>query len=247
MVAAAVVAAAVVAAVRVERVERVAEVANIHLQSLDRLRAQAKQHGSILVAFSGGKDSLAVLDLCRQTFERVVCFFMYLVPGLKCVEKQLQAARERYGVEILQYPHWLLLKLVKDEIYRPTGFEFDGLPQSKVKDVYLMAMADTGINLVASGAKKSDYATRATIMRSMEGIGVIHPLAEWTKFDLLAYLKVRNIPLPESSGRATTGIDLSTPSLLWLYDNYPEDFEKLCEGFPYAKAAIYRREFFGVA
>jgi hypothetical protein len=61
----------------------------------------------------------------------------------------------------------------------------------------------------------------------------------------LSYLKINNIPLPDSSGKNATGVDLSTPSILWLHDKYPDDFKKLLQFFPYAGAAVQRREYYG--
>ena len=74
----------------------------------------------------------------------------------------------------------------------------------------------------------------------------IQPCVGWNKFDVMSFLAARKIPLPPSSGRSATGVGLSTPALLWLHDAYPDDFEKVCGVFPFARAAIYRREWFGV-
>jgi hypothetical protein len=75
---------------------------------------------------------------------------------------------------------------------------------------------------------------------------VVSPLSEWTKLDVLSYLKGRGLPIPDSSGRSATGIDLSTPALLWLHDNFPHDFAKLCEVFPFTEAVVWRREWYGI-
>lgn len=67
------------------------------------LQEQARKHPAVLVSFSGGKDSLAVLDLCCRAFNHVVAFYMYLVPGLRHIEERLEWAKAKYGIEILQY------------------------------------------------------------------------------------------------------------------------------------------------
>lgn len=33
--------------------------------------------------------------------------------------------------------------------------------------------------------------------------------------------------------------------VLWLHDDYPDDFALLCAHFPYARAVVKRREFYG--
>lgn len=201
---------------------------------------------SVLVAFSGGKDSLAVLDLCKRAFERVVCFHMYFVPGLQVVEDRLEMARQRWGVEILYVPHWLLFRCLRGAIYCPRWpVDRPEPPDWKVGNVYDFVARETGIELIATGAKDSDSRTRRLITRNQKR-RLLAPLKSWTKFDVLAYLRHHDIPLPDQSSGQATGIDLSTPSLLWLADNHPEDFQRLLAVFPFAEAAVRRREWYGV-
>lgn len=53
----------------------------------------------ILVAVSGGKDSLATLDVCIRHFgrENVTGFLMELVPGLECEWRSIRAVERRFG------------------------------------------------------------------------------------------------------------------------------------------------------
>lgn len=202
--------------------------------------------GRILIAYSGGKDSLAVLDLCSRAFRRCVCFFMWTVPDLRCVEEGLAWARDRYGVEVLQYPHWLVPQWLQGGVFCDPRPAWDRLPEWRLRDVYNAVIGDTGIPLIATGAKKRDSAWRKYNLHKTKGQGeIVYPLLEWSKLDVLAYLKAHKIPLPPSSGRAATGIDLSEPSVLWLHDTYPEDFEGLCRLYPYARAIVERRRIYG--
>lgn len=226
---------------------------NIFQQTYNEVATMAKKHKSVLVSFSGGKDSLVVLDICLRHFRKVVCFFMYFIPGLRCIEEQFNIIKQRYAdydFEILQYPHWLLFQCLKYMIYCDEYkiIGSDLLPDIKLKDIYRQVRLDTGINLIATGAKKADSLWRR---RYMSAIGneykTFNPIEEWNKFDVLAYLKINKIPYPETtSGPKASGIDLSTPSLLWLHDNYPDDFQKLLSYFPYAEAVIKRREYYGI-
>ncbi len=216
--------------------------------TLKVLSDRARVTDSCVVAFSGGKDSLVVLDLCRKAFKRVVCFHMYFVPGLKCVERKLDYARDRWGVEILMYPHWALYRCLKQGAYCDEHYSKDDLPELKVLDIYSWVMADTGIRNIAIGAKKSDsqWRRKCYFSSTKHWDWALYPCQEWNKFDVLAYLKANKIPLPDSSGMAATGIDLTTPEICWLHDNHPEDFKRLLEWFPYAEAAVWRRKFYGI-
>jgi hypothetical protein len=91
---------------------------------------------------------------------------------------------------------------------------------------------------VATGKKKADYRQRAFFMNAGKVPGW-HPLAEWTKADVLGYLKIRGIAPPESHAEAG-GIDLTAASLNWLADRYPADFRRVLEVFPYAGAVVRR-------
>lgn len=170
------------------------------------------------------------------------------VEGLSCIEKQLQYARDKYKVEILQYPHWLLSKCVDDMVYCPSHkFDFK-IKKLTLKDIYNKVRQDTGIEYIITGAKKADSLWRRRFHANPGSTfdNVIHPVWDWNKFDIVAYLKVNKIQLPYISKGKASGIDLSTPSLLWLYDNHPDDFEKVADVFPYIMAVVKRREFYGI-
>jgi 3'-phosphoadenosine 5'-phosphosulfate sulfotransferase (PAPS reductase)/FAD synthetase len=217
--------------------------------TLKTLRDKAKVSDSCLVAFSGGKDSLAVLDLCRRTFKRVVCFHMYFIPGLKCMEAAMEAAKERFEVEVLYYPHWILFKALRGGVFCNEGLHKESMPDFSLHDIYLWAMKETGVPLLATGAKKADSLWRRRyfyLARNWEKEGVFYPVKEWMKRDVLAYLSARKIPLPDSEAGTATGLDLTTSSLLWLHDRHPDDFKKLCQWFPYAEAVVWRRRFYGI-
>lgn len=218
-------------------------------KTLRVLQRAASEHDSVVVAYSDGKDSRAVMDLCLRSFKRVHAFYMYFIPGMECVEPALQAAEEKFSRSaafegpIRRYPHWLLRKCLADGVYC-RALSDDGLPQWKLHDVYATAAKDAGATLVATGAKATDSTWRRRMMGTW-GKNVLYPIGDWNKFQVLGYLRTRGIAIPASSGKSATGIDLSLPSLLWLHDTYPDDFERLCAVFPFARAVVKRREFFG--
>lgn len=215
--------------------------------TLDVLNERAKVHDSCLVAYSGGKDSLAVMDLCCKTFKRVVGFYMFLVPGLACIEQQLDYARKRWGVQINHYPHWLLFRCLKHGVYCDESYTKDDMPEFSLHDIYSLAKSEAGIPVLATGAKSADSLWRRRFFNATKGWdGMLYPIKDWNKFDVIAYLKANDIPIPDSSSGNATGVDLSTPSLLLLHDKHPEDFKKLLHWFPFAEAVVWRRTFYGV-
>ena len=88
---------------------------------------------TVLVGFSGGKDSVATLDLCVRHFARVVPFFMYLVPGLSFQEAQIRWYERRYGLEVLRVPHPMLSTWLRFGVYRKPHYDW---PEISFNDVY---------------------------------------------------------------------------------------------------------------
>lgn len=212
-----------------------------------RLQALAATESEILVGFSGGKDSLCTLDLCVRHFSRVVPFFTYLVDGLEVMESRLAVAKQRYGLDVLRYPAAGLFDALKRGVYCHDLTWHRKLSVPSFADLVDLVRHETGIRLLATGERQNDYAIRGARIRAnkVEESNRVYPLAKWNKFDSLAYLKVRGLPVPESH-RDSGGVDLTTPSLLWLYDNHPQDFERLCRVFPFARAVVKRRELYGI-
>jgi 3'-phosphoadenosine 5'-phosphosulfate sulfotransferase (PAPS reductase)/FAD synthetase len=170
------------------------------------------------------------------------------------VEEQMEAARRRWGVEILHYPGPLLVETLKAGQFCEDSYKAAGLPDWSREDIMRLARGETGIRLVVSGAKFSDGLGQGLKHRQLakrraeegrEGDELL-PLAKWNKWDVLAYLKANKIPTPESDGRNSSSIDCSTACLLWLHDRHPDDFELVCKVFRYARAVVYRRRWHGV-
>lgn len=215
--------------------------------TLDDLRKLAEIQPACLVGFSGGKDSLAVMDIATRTFKRVVAFHMYTVPGLRLVDRDINAMKERWNVPVVFYPHIAFLTALGTGLYGNEPEWSNDVPIPTLREMYDWIMHDTKIPLILSGAKKSDsMARRRFFANTASWDDIVYPIKDWNKFDVLSYLRAQKIPVPESSGVAQSRIDFSSPSLVWLHDEHPEDFVKLCEWFPYAEAAVKRHQWFGI-
>jgi 3'-phosphoadenosine 5'-phosphosulfate sulfotransferase (PAPS reductase)/FAD synthetase len=214
----------------------------------EQMAALAKKHFVAVVACSGGKDSLCCLDLAVKHFKRVIPVFMFLVPDLRFDEERLSIIKDRWGLKILHYPHLLLFKAYENSIYCKKSIRMAKfLKEFGLNEIYKAIMHDTGANLIINGAKETDSLWRKTkYFKFYTMDNVIYPLKKWRKNDVLAYLQMNGIPVPASSGHQSTGVDLSTPSLLWMHDNYPDDFAKMERYFPFIGAVVKRREWHGV-
>lgn len=208
---------------------------SVLLDAAQNVQHLAAKYDGAIVAFSGGKDSLVVLDMARRCFKRVVGLFMYFVPDLQCDADRLAIAKT-WGIEVLQYPHFSFLEAMGCGAYcvkRP-------MPELTRYDIYEMCRADTGMRCVLTGIKKSDSMARRKPSK-MTSADVFHPIIEWKDFDVLAYCGYHKIDLPKTpTGRKSSGVDLRGESLLFLHENFPDDFKRLCEFFPFAEAVLWR-------
>jgi phosphoadenosine phosphosulfate reductase len=213
-------------------------------RALETVRATTSK---VLVAYSDGKDARVVMDLACRTFDHIEGFFMYYVPGISFLEHAIEEAQDRWKVRIHQVPHWSSIMALKSGVYcNPAPENEYVLPNMSLWNIYASMIKMTGIPVILTGFKRSDSNSRRRFMGwSESNKQIVHPVAGWKKREVLQYLTFRSIPIPASSGAATTGVDLSDTELLWLHANHPEDFKVLCRYFPFAEAVIRRKEFFG--
>jgi phosphoadenosine phosphosulfate reductase len=217
-------------------------------ETLKILREASERSDSVLVSFSGGKDSLVVLDLCLRTFKRVECFFMQWVPGIRCVEDPVIAGVARFGVKIHMVPHWAGMRALKAGMYCWQPGERDAWPDVKLRDVYSLVIEDTGIPLIAMGGKRKDGLWRKRNLDSTKGwTEVVTPIVGWSNHEVAAHLVSRGIPVPKGDSKDGSGVDLSKPSVLWLHDNHPGDFAVLEAHFPFVRAIVEQRRLYGKA
>lgn len=221
----------------------------IHEQTLDELRRAASVYEACAVSFSGGKDSLACLDLCLRTFREVRPFFLYFVPGIRCAEEPVERYAARFGVRVRYFRHWIYYQCRQNEVYCDIHWRVRQAPAIGPRDVLDLVRAELGVRLIVSGVKAADGPMRRRRIfgaTARDDTGMLYPLKQWLKQDVVAYLKMRGIEPPDAPRKVSFGVDLSTPSLLYLHDHHPEDFRRIEEQFPYVRAAVERRRLYGI-
>lgn len=207
--------------------------------TIDRLKELAAHHPAVIVAFSGGKDSLVVMSLAARIFSRVYPYFKHFIPGLHDHRAAIAAMEQHWPtIELLTYPHQTFINMAIQGQYcvpSPDWGDVDGVSSADVDE---WVRQDTGADIILTGMKKSDFLNRRTrIARSPPNL--IHPLADWHTFDVMAYLKANGIT-PPPPRRESFGINLSTPSILYLYEHYRDDYEKIRSYFPFIPAIVLR-------
>jgi 3'-phosphoadenosine 5'-phosphosulfate sulfotransferase (PAPS reductase)/FAD synthetase len=207
---------------------------------------------SVNVAYSGGKDSVVVLDMAVRTFSRVHAFFMYMLPDLECAQPAMDYCKSQWGITPVQVPHPGSLDDLRRGVYSNQPRGIDVVPQFKLLDVYIAVRQQTHAHAILDGQKRADGAMRRLLLkvgRDTSKNEIWHPIVGWTNQDANAYLARHGLlaPLSLQQGRPSSGIDLTEPCLLWLHDNFPGDWARILEVFPYAEAAVWRRRSWCIA
>lgn len=213
----------------------------------DPIKTQASVTDSVIVGFSGGKDSIVTLDLCFRYFKTVRPFFMYLVPDLSFQENMLKRYEDRYGTEIIRLPHFECSDFLKYGSFAVADWNVDIVG---INDTYAYLRDLTGIHWIAAGERCADSIVRNAMIKKSGSIdykrGRFYPLAYWKKSEVMEYIKRKKLYLSKEqreigfSFRSLAGSELSVIKQL-----YPQDYEKILRVYPFAGAGVERFEKYG--
>jgi phosphoadenosine phosphosulfate reductase len=188
-----------------------------------------------------GKDSFVTLDIAAQHFKRVVCFHLYVVRGLRCLEAPLEAICRRYKVELLYVPHWDLARLMRHAVLRPHCNRAGNLRHMKKADSEALARKRSGVEWIAYGERLSDSFARLLFWRKLDGVYEqgrrCTLIPDWLDADINGYMVARKLPQPCRFGddKRSAGFELTPPVLSWLKQHHPQDFEQVLKTFPAAE------------
>jgi phosphoadenosine phosphosulfate reductase len=196
---------------------------------------------AVLVAYSGGKDSLATIDLCIRGGKRVEAFFMHFLPGLDYSEFWCDYARRTFGITVRQYQHWNTCYFLRRGVFRAPV----DVPVIKINDIEAAAREDSGLEWIGYGLKSIDSLQRRGRMNGWaDGIcperQLFTPIKNWNNTEVLAYLSRRRIQIPSFAGKRSTGIDLTPETLYHFRTNWPEDYHRILRVFPHAEGQADR-------
>lgn len=213
----------------------------------ESVKCQALLTDSVIVSYSGGKDSAVTLDLCCRYFKTVHVFFMYQVPGLSFQEAVLKLAEKRYGVEIYRLPHWEL-----SHFYRTGSFcKFDpSIPKVTITDIYAHVRQVFGAHWIAAGERAKDSVVRGAMIKKSGSVdhqrGRLYPIAYWSKPQVLKYIEVQKIKVsPESQVLGHSFRSMAPEDMAALKKHYPDDFDRVTAAFPLIGASAAKAEMYG--
>lgn len=195
----------------------------------------------VIVAYSGGKDSLVVTDLAVRFYgaDRVVGFYLYFVDDMDLTRAIIAYAKERWGIEVIAYPHFFTSEYLNRGQFCAAD---PNVPLLKVKDIERVAKADLGAQWIAYGYRRSDSLERNAMLRCNYPGGVseawarLAPVAEFSRNDILLYCRRHDIVVPSEQEMKTrsSNVGLYPSSMWWLRKWWPKDYERVLKVFPYA-------------
>ena len=210
----------------------------------DPIKTQAKVTDSVIVAFSGGKDSIVTLDLCFRYFKNVKPFFMYICPDLSFQEKMLQWYERKYDTEIIRVPHMDVSEFFHYGSFRAGDPTF---PIVSINDIYKWLRLENDIWWIAAGERINDSIVRRAMMKKSGSIDVqrgrFYPVAQWKKQEIMDYIKFHKLYLSEDSRKLGFSFrSLAGNELAMVKQVFPEDYEKIIRLYPFAEAGVKRYE-----
>lgn len=219
---------------------------NKYLDTMGVIRSvRQKTDTAVLFYSAGGKDGIALLDMLAKTFDRVICYYMYLIPNLDHVQPYIRWAETHYNnVEVRQIPHF------QRDVFIKNGFFCDGDDTIKPRNIGEIEQAvrdETGIPYAFSGMKGVDgYMKRMRLkMFAKTGYitskGMVYPLAVWTNAEVLQYIEKNNLirPFVYERGKVSQGFGIDLPTMLLMAKRFPKDYERILQNFPYAEKIMF--------
>lgn len=213
----------------------------------DPIKVQSKITDSVIVGFSGGKESVVVLDLCFRYFKNVHPFFMYICPDLSFQERTLQWYERKYQTEIIRIPHMDVSEFFHYGSFRPGDLTF---PIVSINDIYHYLRLKTDTWWIAAGERIDDSIVRRAMMKKSGSVdeprGRFYPISMWKKREVMDYIKFHNLYLGQDSRKLGFSFcSLWGKELSMLKQHFPDDYAKVIRQYPFAEAGVKRFEEYG--
>lgn len=210
----------------------------------DAVKTMSKITDSVLVGFSGGKESIVVLDICFRYFKNVQPYFQYAVPGLSFNEKLIKWYEDKYHTEIIRVPIETCGAMFHYGIYTAADPSF---PIVSETDVWNYLRHETGIWWIAGGERINDSIMRRARIKHSGTIdttsGRLFPVAMWKTREIYDYIKFKNLYLSKEQKELKHSLRIfKDTDLPYIKEHMPWDYEKILRVYPLAGAITKRAE-----
>lgn len=216
-------------------------------KSVDILKGRS-HISRLLIGLSGGKDSLCLCELVKMAeITNVQYFNMEFLPDLRIQRDLLEYACHRFNIpyeQIIKIPSEHFMKCMHYSAY--TWYSEQAkkdFPNISRTDVF-KTVAREHKGTIVTGVKKCDSLMMSRMISQNKGIA-LYPLADWDLKDVLTFMKLRKIEIPSLAKKGCRGVGISDDTgLLFILENYPDDFEKIEKVFPFVRSATLKYKYF---
>lgn len=172
---------------------------------------------------------------------------MYQVRGLSFQESILRYYEDKYGIPIHRIPHFELSQWLRYGLFRHCDFD---CPIVSVKETYDYMRENTDIWWIAAGERIADSVWRRAMIKSSGTIdpkrGRFFPIAEWSKADVMAYIRQRKLRVGAESSRLGFSFrSLMGKDLLKIQKHFPQDYARIRRWFPLVDVSIIHHKMQG--
>jgi 3'-phosphoadenosine 5'-phosphosulfate sulfotransferase (PAPS reductase)/FAD synthetase len=191
----------------------------------------------IIVMFSTGKDSIVMSDLLIKGYSgRKEFVFLYFVQGLEIKQRIIDYYEKRWNIKIHQQPHFITMSMKTGKKYTMGKVEHG-----------LRARYD--ISYIAQGVRRCEGMARRGMLAHLpygidEKYKKLYPIADFTDKQIYSYIKLNKLVLPMEYNQNHVH-DFSVPDvngLIFLKNNYPDDYKKVIAEFPHLEAMVFGKE-----
>lgn len=213
------------------------------------IRSIRKETDTVVLFYSaGGKDGIALLDILSGVFNKVICYYMYLIPDLDHIQPYIKWAKDHYkNVEVRQIKHY------QRDYFDSFGFFKEpnqSIKPRKIGDVEQEVRDETGIKYAFSGMKGVDgYMKRMRLKGFCKSgyiteKGMVYPLAIWTNKEVLQYIRTKNLiqPFVYKEKDVSQGFSIDLDMMILMKSKYPNDYQRIIKEFPYSEKLIFDYE-----
>lgn len=211
---------------------------------------------TLLLSFSGGKDSLAAWLFLRPHF-KIVPYYLYGPPAMSWQQPMLAYYEEFFNTRIMRMAHPLFYDWLRTFAYQPpetlkTLMALD-LPQfdyAEIDDLIAWQMELIGGDgqppFCAIGMRAGDNLERRRMIQQQGVFGrktryYFYPIWDWSVqqvADIIIESGVKLSPEYHRFGRTEMGITYK--QLKPIAEHYPDDWRRFQEWFPLAGAELFR-------
>jgi len=201
----------------------------------------------------GGKDSLAILSLCKD--KNITVHFVDTGAALPHMNKFIMDACKKFNVplEIIRPPipvqaHTELYgypsDIVPSEFSPEHAFLWQAPPETKIQSrlqccsalrwqPLQTAIMNSRITTVIRGYRNTDrYRTQGSRVVIENGIKYVAPLYDWTDQDVFEYLEKEGVGLPEQYGTTDNSLDCWLCTAFSTNKGSENDFKYIREHYP---------------